>query len=107
MAQAWDSTRVLDSGKVCTLDHRFEAGFGAHSFVQCKIVYISLIRVLCVGLIHVLNNLSAVVGQPKLYSPKSKNYDALNCVIFPSHHLVLRFEEMNCVQADDMTLAWR
>jgi len=60
MVQAWDSTRFLDSGKVCSLDHRFEAGFGALSCVQCKIVCAFLIRVQCVDLLHVLTSSSAV-----------------------------------------------
>jgi hypothetical protein len=63
MVQAWDSTRFLDrgkvcsldSGKVCSLDLRFESGFGALSCVQCKIAYAFLIRVQCVGLQCVLN----------------------------------------------------
>jgi len=38
---------------------------------------------------------------------KRTNYDVLNYVIFPSLYLVLRFEKMSCVQADEMTLAWR
>jgi len=61
MVQAWDSIRVLDSGQVCSLDHRFKSGFGALSCAQCKIVYAFLIRVQCVGLLHVLNSSSAVV----------------------------------------------
>jgi len=64
MAQAWDSTFFLDSGKVCCLDHRFEAGFEALSCVQCKIAYAFLIRVQCIGLLHVLNSSSAVVRKP-------------------------------------------
>jgi hypothetical protein len=64
MVQSWDSTRFLDSGKVCSLDHRFEAGFGVISYVQCKLVYALPIRVQCVGLLHVLTSSSAVVRKP-------------------------------------------
>ena len=64
MVKTWDSIRVLDRGNFCSLDPRFEAGFGATSCVQCKIVDAFLIRVQCVGLLHVLNSSSAVVRKP-------------------------------------------
>lgn len=51
-------------GNFCFLDHRFDAGFGALSCAQCKIVYAYLIRVQCVGLRHVLNSSSAWFGNP-------------------------------------------